>query len=141
MVSFQKIRSLVFISLYPKIKAMKKIKMISIALVTLLTIGISNSSFANPKANDPVELRYVGSVSNRPVILMKFIHSDSGVYFVNIKSMDYHLLYSEIVDGSDLSKIYSLLPKDDLDIPQNAFRVEVTSAKTNNTSVYIVNAD
>ncbi|MDE3214415.1 MAG: hypothetical protein KGM98_14380 [Bacteroidota bacterium] len=120
-------------------QAIKNVRTITMGLMTLCFLGVTNASFAGAKEKDPVELRYIGTIKNHPAIQLDLNNSNPGVYFINIKSMDYHILYSEIVDGTNLSRIYRLNLQDALSTSNAAVRVEVTSEKTHQTKVYIVN--
>ena len=121
-------------------QTIKKTRMITIGLFTLCTMGLMNVTFAGVKNNDPVELKFIGKINNRPVIQLNLNNKEAGEYFINIKGMNYHILYSEIVNGKNLSRIYKLnLDDDDLMAPGSAVRIEVTSAKTHETEVYKLN--
>lgn len=119
-------------------QAIKNARTITMGLMTFCILGVTNATFAGAKEKDPVELRYIGTIKNHPAIQLDLNNSNPGVYFINIKSMDYHILYSEIMDGTNLSRIYRLNLKDALGTPNAAVRVEVTSEKTHQTRVYIV---
>jgi hypothetical protein len=119
-------------------QAIKSARTITVGLLTLLIVGVTNVSFAGAKDNDPVELRYIGKIDNHPAIRLDLNNSEPGVYFINIKSMNYHILYSEIVNGSNFSRIYRLNRDDAFNNPETAVRVEITSARTHKTKVYVV---
>ena len=118
-------------------QTMKSARMITMGLLTLCTMGLTNGTFAGVKTDDPVEVKFIGKIKNLPAIQLNLNNSEPGVYFINIKSMNYHILYSEIVEGTNLSRVFTLnLASDEFSAPANMVRVEVTSEKTHQTDVY-----
>ena len=120
---------------------MKSVKMITMGLGTLFVMGLANVAFAGVKTENPIEVKYIGTIKNQFNIQLNLNNKESDVYFVNIKNMNYHILYSEIVNGSNLSRIFKLnMDSSDLNSPNFKVRVEVTSEKTNKTEVYVISS-
>lgn len=118
-------------------KAIKTIKMITLGLFTLCTIGLSNAAFAGNTSNSPAELKFVGKVNDRPVFELNLNNTEAGEYFINIKDENHNVLYSEKVNGANLSRRYQLdVNQSDLESPGFGVSVEVTSAKTHKKQVY-----
>ena len=120
-------------------QTIKSAKMITMGLCTLCVMGLTNVAFAGANTENPVEVKYIGTIKNQFNIELNLNNKEAGAYFVNIKNMNYHMLYSEIVKGTNLSRIFKLnMEDDDLNSPDFKVRVEVTSEKTNKTEVYII---
>lgn len=114
-------------------------KMITIGLFTFCTMGLMNVTFASVKTDDPVKVKYIGKINNQLAIQLNLNNSEAGEYFINIKSMNYHILYSEIVKGVNLSKIFKLnMSNEAFNTPGFEVHVEVTSEKTHKTEVYTI---
>lgn len=118
-------------------KAITKTKMITMGLFTFCAIGLSNATFAGVTTGNPTELKFVGKVNERPVFELNLNNSEAGEYFIYIKDENNNVLYSEKINGSNLSRRYQLDINDaDLSDPAFGLSVEVTSAKTHKTTVY-----
>jgi hypothetical protein len=120
-------------------QTIKSTRMIAMGILTLCTIGLSNSTFAGAKTNNPAELKYVGKIENQPVFQLKLNNDEAETYFINIKDENNNVLYSEKVKGANLSRNYRL-DVDDADLHSPGFGVtfEVESAKTHKKEVYKV---
>lgn len=118
-------------------QAMNKTKMITMGLITLFTIGLTQATMATGTNENPVELKFLGSVENHPVFLLNLNNTDAEKYVVTIKDANNHVLFTEKTNQADFSRKYKL------DIEESEFRapgfqlsVEVTSLNTNKTQVY-----
>ncbi len=122
-------------------QALKTTRMITIGLFTLCTMGLSQATFANVKADDPVELKFIGNIKNQPVFQLNLNNNEAAEYFITIKDEDLNVIYSEKVEGINLSRKYQLAI-DESDLKSSAFgvRVEVTSVKTHKTEVYKISS-
>ena len=120
---------------------MKSAKMITMGLGALFVMGLTNGAFASVKTENPVEVKYIGTIKNQFNIQLNLKNKKSEVYFVNIKDMNYHSLYSEIVIGTNLSRIFKFnMDTNDVNSPDLKVRVEITSEKNNKTEVYIISS-
>jgi len=113
-------------------------KTIAIALVTILAIGATSPVFAAPKAEDPVELKFLGNVKNQPVFQLSLNNKANAEYYVIVKDKNNSVLYSETVKGENIVRKYRL-NSDELEVSGITF--EVTEKKSNETSVYEVNTN
>ena len=115
-------------------------RIIAIGLFTLCTIGLTKNSFACGKTGNAVEVKYLGEIKNQLAIQLNLNNNEAGSYFINIKTMNHHILGSEIVQGAHLSEIFKLNPgdDDDLNATVSELRIEVTSEKTRKTQVYTI---
>ncbi len=118
-------------------QAMKTTRMITMGLFTLCTMGLSQATFAGLKSENPVELKFIGKIKNRPVFELNLNNNEADQYFINIKDENSNVLYSEKVKGENISRKYQL-DIDEADLNSSSFgvTVEVTSAKTHKTQVY-----
>ena len=76
-------------------QAMKTTRMITMGLFTLCTMGLSQATFAGQKNDDPIELKFIGKINNRPVFQLNLNNNEAEEYFIRIKDENYDLLYSE----------------------------------------------
>ncbi len=122
-------------------QAMKTTRMITMGLFTLCTMGLSKATFAGLKTENPVELKFIGKIKNRPVFQLNLNNDGTEKYFIKIKDENSNVLYSEKVTGENISRTYQLdIDEADLNSPTFGVRVEVTSAKTNKTEVYKISS-
>lgn len=120
-------------------KTIKTAKTITIGLFTLCTIALSNATFAGSTTENPTELKYLGKVNEHPVFQLNLNNNEDGAYFINIVDENQNVLYSEKVQGSNLSRRYQLaIDRADLEAPGFGVTFRVTSAKTHKTQVYKV---
>ena len=120
-------------------QTIKSARMITMGLFTFCIVGLTNVTFAGVRTDDPVKVKYLGKINNQLAIQLNLNNREAGGYFINIKSMNYHILYSEIVRGAPLSEIFKLnMDNEALNTPGFTVRVEVTSEKTHRTEVYII---
>lgn len=116
---------------------MKQLKnIVAIALVTATTL-ISNVAKASDGGKSvPVELKYVGTVKNQPLIQLDFAGTKGENEF-SISITDQHgiVLYSDNVRGEKFSKQF-LLDTDDLG--DAVLNFEITAKRTGKTVNYKV---
>jgi hypothetical protein len=112
-------------------------KLITMGLFTFFTMGIKNVTFAGSKIDNPVEVKFISEIDNLPVIQLNLNNSIAGEYFIIVKDQNYHILYCELVQGVELSRIIKLnMDKDEMNTTGLRLRVEITSSVTNNTEVF-----
>jgi len=124
-------------------QATKTTRMIAMGLFTLCTMGLAETTLAGSKSDDPIEFKYIGKIKNRPVFQLNLHNEKAEVYLVNIKDENYDLLYSEKVKAKDanFSRNYGLdIDEGDLNAPEFAITVEVTSATTRVKQVYKISS-
>lgn len=121
-----------------KIK-LKAIRVIAIAIFTLAIFGVSTTVSAAKTPNEPIELKYVGQTQNQPVFQLNLKNTEAAQYFIDIKDVNGKVLYSEKLEGTDITRNYRLDLKDvDMAASDFGLTVEVTKAKTNETQVFHV---
>ncbi|MEJ0105149.1 MAG: hypothetical protein WDO19_22485 [Bacteroidota bacterium] len=110
-------------------------KKIVIALVTIMAIGIFNSSFAAvPKLH--TEIKYVGNSDNLPVFQLELKTSANAVYTVTIRNNEKRILLFEKLKGSTILRRYKLDAEEIGWIEGTTF--EVTNKITNETVLYTI---
>ncbi len=115
-------------------KLMNKSRMImAIAIMVTFTLA-SAQSFAGNIGDNPVELKYVGNTNNQPVFLLNFNNSEADEFVVMLKDDAGYVLYSEKVEGKQISRKYRLNTEE---VDGNIF-IEVSSKKSGKT-IYTVN--
>jgi len=101
----------------------------------MLTFSVASvESFADNKSDNPVELKYLGSVNSQPVFLLNLNNNESDEFVVTLKDRAGNVLYSETLKGKLVSKKYRL----DTDDSASEIRFEVSSKKDNTKTVYTV---
>ncbi len=116
---------------------MSNYKMAAMALATVITLGVNNTSFAADKKSDvPSELKFVGKSESLPVFQLNLNNSVSGEYVITIKEASGNVLYTEKVSGENISKRFKLDAADAEIFTGTTF--EVTNKVTNQTTVYKV---
>jgi hypothetical protein len=118
-------------------------KMITMGLFTLCTMGLSQATFAGSKTDDPIEFKFIAKINNRPVFQLNLNNNEAEEYFIRIKDENFDVLYSEKVKAknANFTRKYGLDIEDaDLNTPEFAVIVEVTSAKTHITQVYKISS-
>jgi hypothetical protein len=124
-------------------QTMNATRMITMGLLTLCTMGLSQATFAGTKPGNPVELKFIGKIENQPVFQLNMNNSEAEEYYVSVKDENNTLLYSEKVNARDanFSRKYQLdINEDDISSPGFGVTVEVTSAKTHKTNIYRISS-
>ncbi len=123
-------------------QAMNKTKMITMGLFTLCTMGLSHTTFAGIKTDNPVELTFVGKIKDQPVFQLNLNNGGAVEYFITIKDQDRKVMFSEKLKGINLTRKYQLAI-DDADLASSDFgiSIEVTSAKTHKTEIYKISSN
>jgi len=124
-------------------QTMKTTRMIAMGLITLGTMGLSQSTFAGVKTDNPMELKFIGKVKNHPVFQLNLNNSEAGEYMINLKDETHALLYSEKVKvkEANFTRKYQLdVAEEDMSNSGFGVTVEVTSLKTHKTQVYRISS-
>jgi len=123
-------------------QAMKTTRMITMGLITLCTMGLSQATFASVKTDNPVELNFIGKVKDHPVFQLNLNNNETEEYIITIKDESNFVLYSEKVSGVNLTRKYQLAIDDaDLSAPGFGVKFEVTSVKSHKTQVYKISTN
>ena len=86
-------------------KTMNNYKMIAMGLATVLTLGLSNASFANNNPDVPSALKFVGSFNSLPVFQLELNNSVNAEYIVTVRDADKKILLSEKIKGEKTARI------------------------------------
>ena len=101
----------------------------------MLTFSLASAeSFANNKSDNPVELKYLGSVDNQPVFLLNLNNNDADEFVITLKDKSGNVLYSEEVKGKEISRKYRL----NTDEAASEITFEVNRKKDKTKIVYAV---
>jgi hypothetical protein len=119
-------------------KTMMNFRTVAMALVTVLTIGFTNSTYAAGPGEEG-ELKFVGhSVNNLPVFQLSLNNSTAAEYTVTVRDGEKRVLLIEKLKGENISRRYKL------DVEEVAFAAgttfEVTNKLTKETTVYAVSS-
>ena len=117
---------------------MKHVKTtIAIAICTLMLFAQANASDTNSNFKDlPVELKYVGSVNDQPLLQLNFLGSkDENEFQVSITDGKGYTFYSAVIKGERVSKQFLL---DTYNLEGATLKFEISSRKTGKTVVYQV---
>jgi hypothetical protein len=109
-------------------------KKMTIALATIVTLGLSNAAFAGKTNEGPAELKFLGKEKNLPLFQLNLNNSDNSSYVVTVKDAEGNVIFSEKLTGENITRMYKLDTEDAEVIGGTTF--EVTNSKTKNTSVY-----
>lgn len=122
-------------------QALKTTRIITVGLFTLCTMGLSVATFANVKTDEPIEVKFIGKTENQPVFLLKLNNQQSEKYLIVIKDRNNNILFSENVEGVDISRRYRMdLGQADVSSSDFGINIQVTSAKTHKTEVYTISS-
>ncbi|MCW3117903.1 MAG: hypothetical protein JWM28_1985 [Chitinophagaceae bacterium] len=120
-------------------KTMNNYKMIAIGLVTVLTLGLSNATFASNNPDVPSALKFMGNVNNFPVFQLELNNSTNAEFIVTVRDADKKILLSEKIKGEKISRRYKLDSEDMSLITGTTF--EVTNKLTKESSVYVIDVN
>ena len=109
----------------------------TLALVVAMTIS-SAAVFANEGKNEGnnipgLEFRYIGTKENQPVFLLNLANGQDDEYIISFKDRTGHVLYSDRLRGSAISKRFLLNTNE---IGSGELNVEIRSRKNNQVQVY-----
>ena len=117
-------------------EVMNKNKTAIIALMAMFSMAFTKPAMANGKTDPPaMEIRYLGIVESNPVFEINLNNSQSDNYLITIRDESGNVLYSEKLNGKNLSRQYRIDTEEE--IPEGGLRFEVRSVKTKKTEVYI----
>jgi hypothetical protein len=119
--------------------AIKKTKMITMGLISIFIMGSTDTTFANPVNQDPVELKAISNLNKQPMFQLKMNNAETGEFLVKVKDENGDLLYTETLKGQNVSRKYQLdISEDELFGSSFHVRFEITSVKTHETFIYNV---
>jgi hypothetical protein len=115
-------------------------RIIVIAFFTVFSIATGSSAMANDSSRVlPVELKYIGSINNQPLVQLTFAgNAEENEFTIIIKDEDGNSLYKETIKGENFYKKF-LLNNDE--IGNETLRFEVISKRSSKSVVFEVNRE
>ena len=120
-------------------KTMSNYKMIAMGLVTVLTLGFTNATFAGNNPGSPTELKFLGNYNSLPVFQLELNNSAKAEYIITVRDGDKVVLLAEKIKGENISRRYKLDAEEIALIDGTTF--EVTNTLTKETSVYEITSN
>jgi hypothetical protein len=118
-------------------QTIKSARKITMGIFAICLMGVYSPTFATPLRNNPAELTYIGKQNDQPVFQLKINSPEAETYFINVKDANNNVLYSEKLNGANITRNYRLDVNDyELNSPDFGVTVEVISAKTHKKEVY-----
>ncbi|MFN4314937.1 MAG: hypothetical protein ACK4E0_11620 [Chitinophagaceae bacterium] len=109
----------------------------TLTLAALLTLGLSTQVFAGTeKEPTGVEIKYVGSHKNQPVLELNFNNPDEIEYSIEVVDEHNVLLYKDVVKANAGTRRFLLNTEE---LGNVGLRFEITGKKSNKTTVYEIN--
>jgi len=113
------------------------IRIAAIALVALFTVALNTPAFANKEKNPAgVEIKFIGSHKNQPVLELNFNNPVEGEYTIEIVDEYNVLLYKDVVKANAGIRRFMLNTEE---LGSVGLRFEITGKKSNKTAVYEIN--
>jgi len=115
-------------------------RLMVVAFFTVFSMAATNSAIANDSTRVlPVELKYVGSINNQPLVQLTFAgNAEENEFTIVIRDEDGAALYKETIKGENFFKKF-LLNNDE--IGESTLRFEVISKRTNKSVVFEVSRE
>lgn len=108
-----------------------------VAIGILISLAISNSSFAGAPTGLSGELKFLGNSNNLPVFQLVLNSKENTEYVVTVRDSDKKVLLSEKLKGQKIRRTYKLNMDEISWISGTTF--EVTNKSTGETNVYEIN--
>lgn len=109
-------------------RVIKKTKFIALALAIAFTLT-SNPGKALPTGENPVEIKYLGTIENHPVFLIDLNNTQGMEYTVTLKDPTGKVLFTEKTKEAGFSKKFTLdIDASEFRSPGFALTVEITPA-------------
>lgn len=111
-------------------------RLTTLVLAIVLSTGIFNQAMANnEKTPAGVEIKYVGSHKNQPVLELNFNNPDELEYTVEVVDEYNVVLYKDVVKANAGARRFLLNTEE---LGNVGLRFEITGKKSNKTTVYEV---
>ena len=117
-------------------KTMNNYKMIAMGLATVLTLGLSNATFANSTPDVPSALKFMGNFNSQPVFQLELNNDAKAEYVITVRDGEKKILLSETIKGEKISRRYKLDAEEMSLIAGTTF--QVTNKLTKESSVYVI---
>jgi hypothetical protein len=117
-------------------KVMNSNKAIIIAIAAVFSMAFTNPVMAmDKKAEQGIEIKYLGFVENNPVFEINISKSESENFIITIRDASGTVLYSEKLSGKTISRRYRIDTEEE--IADGGLRFEVKAVSSNKTDVYV----
>lgn len=113
-------------------------RLMVVAFFTVFSLAAAHSAMANDSSRVlPVELKYIGSIKDQPILLLSFAgNAEENDFTIIIRDKDGNSLYSENIKGENFYKKFLLTNED---AGNGALRFEIISKRSKKTVVFEVN--
>ena len=111
-----------------------------VAFFTVFSMAATHSALANDSSRAlPVELKYVGSINNQPLVQLTFAgNAEENEFTIIVRDEEGNSLYRETIKGENFFKKF-LLNNDE--IGESTVRFEVISKRSNKSVVFEVSRE
>lgn len=120
-------------------KAINKTSAFLVLAASAFSLAFSNPVYGKAKLNNPIEIKFLSRVNEKPLFRLNLNNLESGSFHVKIRDGFDNIIYTETLKGKRLFRNY-LLNVDQAEFNQSDFKLvfEITNAATNKTFVYNV---
>jgi hypothetical protein len=107
-----------------------------ILTTAVVFLSFTTANVVHQPKKDPafIQLQFVGKFENLPVFRLVLFNETSTTYLIRVKEGNEEVLFSEIVKGNSISRLYKLETESSEVISSTTF--EVTNKKSGKTTVY-----
>lgn len=117
-------------------QVINNMKTVVAAFVLVLTLGFTNTSFANNGENtNAIELKYLGNLKNQPVFQLNIKGAVDAEFMVRITDEANNVVYAEKMKGQDISKKFQL---SDEALENSLLTFEIINKKDNSVTTFKV---
>lgn len=110
----------------------------TVAALFALTLSAPAMANGGDKKEATAELKYIGKYNNQPVFEISFNNKEEKEFIVTIVDDSRNILYKDVIAAGTSSKKYALNTDEIGNVP---LQFEITSKKTNKTTVYQINKE
>lgn len=107
-----------------------------LVLVAVFTMSFSQTTGKPGNAENPAELKYIGSKDNQPQFQLNLNNTEADEFLIMIRSKSGEVIFKERIAGSLVSRKYQLNTED---FDTSGYTFEVVSKKSKSRIVYSVN--
>lgn len=108
----------------------------AIVLVAIFTMSFTTNTGTPGKADNPSELKYLGSVNSQPRFLLSLNNTETDEFVITIRNKESEVIYKERIKGANVSRTYQLNTEE---FDSTGVTFEVVSKKTKSRIAYTVN--
>ena len=108
----------------------------AIVLLAIFTMSFTTNTGTPGKADNPTELKYLGSVNSQPRFQLSLNNTESDEFLITIRNRNSEVIYKERLKGANVSRTYQLNTEE---FDATGVTFEVVSKKTKSRIAYTVN--